>query len=576
MGDDALAEIFRMSAPALVAQFERLAGAPGGVARLRELILALAVRGKLVPQRNGDEPAGKFLASASETRSRMVAEGRLRRTAVVTPVEMSEHAYPLPPGWSWARIGDLGQVVGGGTPKSDIPELWAEAGVPWLTPADLYGRREMRISRGRRDISPRGLSESSAQLLPPGTVLFSSRAPIGYVAIAEAPLATNQGFKSCVPFVEGVSEYLYWHLKQLAPAIDEAASGTTFKEISGADFAALVIAVPPLAEQARIVARVDELMQLCDALEAKGRLEAQQHARLLETLLGTLTDSTTPEELAANWQRVAEHFDLLLDRPEAVDVLEQTVLQLAVRGLLVPQNPSDEPAASLLQRIAATKERLASLGRVRRERPMQPIENDVEQFDLPAGWAWVRLQEAYDVRDGTHDTPKYHETGIPLVTSKNLSSGRLDLTDVKLISTADHEAISARSKVDRHDILFAMIGSIGNPVIVDTDVELSIKNVALFKHYSLSLSSPEFLLLSLTVAAERMRAQAAGGVQSFVSLGQIRSTAIALPPLAEQARIVARVTELRRLCADLRQRLAASQATQLRLAEALVESVVSA
>ena len=130
----------------------------------------------------------------------------------------------------------------------------------------------------------------------------------------------------------------------------------------------LTLPIPPLAEQARIVARVDELMQLCDALEAKGRLEAQQHARLLETLLGTLTDSTTSEELAANWQRVAEHFDLLLDRPEAVDVLEQTVLQLAVRGLLVPQDPSEEPASVQLRHIAEERARLISAGVIKRSK----------------------------------------------------------------------------------------------------------------------------------------------------------------------------------------------------------------
>ena len=415
-----------------------------------------------------------------------------------------------------------------------------------------------------------------------GTVIYSTVRPyLKNIAVVEkvyTPSAiVSTAFAVMHPHTGVNAKYLLHYLRSavFTQFVASKMAGIAYPAINDTSFFSGIVALPPTAEQARIVARVDELMQLCDALEAKGRLEAQQHARLLETLLGTLTESTTPEELAANWERVAEHFDLLMYRPEAVDVLEQTVLQLAVRGLLVPQDPSDEPASSLLQRIAATKERLVSLGRVRRERPMQPIENDVEQFDLPAGWAWVRLQEAYDVRDGTHDTPKYHETGVPLVTSKNLSSGRLDLTDVKLISTADHEAISARSKVDRHDILFAMIGSIGNPVIVDTDVEFSIKNVALFKHYSLSLSSPEFLLLSLTVAADRMSAQAAGGVQSFISLGQIRSTTIALPPLAEQARIVARVTELRRLCADLRQRLAASQATQSRLAEALVEAATA-
>jgi type I restriction enzyme S subunit len=152
----------------------------------------------------------------------------------------------------------------------------------------------------------------------------------------------------------------------------------------------------------------------------------------------------------------------------------------------------------------------------------------------------------------------------------------LDLSDVKLISPADHEQISVRSKVDRGDILFAMIGSIGNPVLVDTDVEFSVKNVALFKYYAVSLSCPRYLLLVLQTEAAGMKARAAGGVQAFISLGQLRSSVIALPPLAEQDRIVGRVAELRRLCTELRQSLAASQATQSRLAEALVESVASA
>jgi type I restriction enzyme S subunit len=493
-------------------------------------------------------------------------EGKAKKEKPAADVDAAETPFEIPDTWQWCRLTDTGEFINGLAFK---PTDWAPDGLPIIRIQNLSGRNQ-EFNRTKGSFHPSVIVRS-------GDILVSWSATLdAFVWQGETGVLNQHIFRvEPAPCVD--RGFLYWLLKWAIRDLAESehAHGLVMSHINRGPFLAKPIALPPLAEQARIVARVDELMQLCDALETKGRLEAQQHARLLETLLGTLTESTTPEELAANWQRVAEHFDLLMYRPEAVDVLEQTVLQLAVRGLLVPQDPSDEPASSLLQRIAATKERLVSLGRVRRERPMQPIENDVEQFDLPAGWAWVRLQEAYDVRDGTHDTPKYHETGVPLVTSKNLSSGRLDLTDVKLISTADHEAISARSKVDRHDILFAMIGSIGNPVIVDTDVEFSIKNVALFKHYSLSLSSPEFLLLSLTVAADRMSAQAAGGVQSFISLGQIRSTTIALPPLAEQARIVARVTELRRLCADLRQRLAASQATQSRLAEALVEAATA-
>ena len=566
MGDDWPPVVFSMSAPRLARHFEQLAGAPSGVAQLRELIVALAVRGKLVPQQDADGYASRLLEeSRAQVRAKM-HEGKAKKEKPAADVDAAETPFEIPDTWQWCRLTDTGEFINGLAFK---PTDWAPDGLPIIRIQNLSGRNQ-EFNRTKGSFHPSVIVRS-------GDILVSWSATLdAFVWQGETGVLNQHIFRvEPAPCVD--RGFLYWLLKWAIRDLAESehAHGLVMSHINRGPFLAKPIALPPLAEQARIVARVDELMQLCDALEAKGRLEAQQHARLLEALLGTLTDSTTPEELAANWQRVAEHFDLLMYRPEAVDVLEQTVLQLAVRGLLVPQDPSDEPASSLLQRIAATKERLVSLGRVRRERPMQPIENDVEQFDLPAGWAWVRLQEAYDVRDGTHDTPKYHETGVPLVTSKNLSSGRLDLTDVKLISTADHEAISARSKVDRHDILFAMIGSIGNPVIVDTDVEFSIKNVALFKHYSLSLSSPEFLLLSLTVAADRMSAQAAGGVQSFISLGQIRSTTIALPPLAEQARIVARVTELRRLCADLRQRLAASQATQSRLAEALVEAATA-
>ncbi|MBK8527421.1 MAG: hypothetical protein IPL57_10110 [Rubrivivax sp.] len=149
--------------------------------------------------------------------------------------------------------------------------------------------------------------------------------------------------------------------------------------------------LPPHAEQARIVARVDELMHLCDALEAKGRLEAEQHAQLLSTLLGSLTDSASPEELSAHWQRVAAHFDLLLDRPEAVDALEQIILQLAVRGLLVPQDPNDEPASVLLERIRAEKDRLIAEGKIKRESSLSQAAGRDEPFELPATWAWTQI-----------------------------------------------------------------------------------------------------------------------------------------------------------------------------------------
>ena len=563
----------------LLPNFEQLftttAQAPGGGARLRELILTLAVQGKLVPQDASDEPASELLKKIRAEKDRLIAEGKIKKDKPLAEITEGEKPFELPFSWVWVRLGILGEIVGGGTPKSDSSEYWTDDGVAWVTPADLYGKKDIFISRGRRDITELGLSSSSAKLMPKGSVLFSSRAPIGYVAISSNPIATNQGFKSCVPYFSEFNKFIYWHLKYSGPIIDASASGTTFKEISGRDFSEVLIALPPVAEQSRIVARVEELMHLCDALEEKGRLEQAQHQQLLQAMLGSLTQTTSTHELARHWQRLAQHFDLLIDRPEGVDALEQTILQLAVRGLLVEQDANDEPASELLKKIQAEKDRLINEKSLKKIKSLPEISDEEVSFDLPSGWSWTRLQNAYDVRDGTHDTPKYQSSGFPLVTSKNIYGGFLDLNDVKFISADDHKKISERSKVERNDIIFAMIGSIGNPVIVNTDVEFSVKNVALFKYYAVNLSCPKFLLLVLQSEVESIKARAGGGVQAFVSLGQLRLTPVGFPPLAEQSRIVARVTELRALCQQLREKLTQARSTQTQLAQAWVEQAAA-
>jgi type I restriction enzyme, S subunit len=231
--------------------------------------------------------------------------------------------------------------------------------------------------------------------------------------------------------------------------------------------------------------------------------------------------------------------------------LRELIFELAIQGKLVPQNLNDEPASELLKLIAAEKAQLIREKKIKKQKPLGKITDEEKLFDLPAGWEWARLSDAYDVRDGTHDSPKAIEDGIPLVTSKNLSSGKLDLANVNYISIEDHLKIQERSAVEINDVLFAMIGSIGNPVLVDIETEFSIKNVALFKYYNLKFSSPHFLKYFLEHSSRIFREQSSGAVQSFVSLGKIRSFVLALPPLEEQHRIVSKVDELMVLCDQL-------------------------
>jgi type I restriction enzyme S subunit len=225
--------------------------------------------------------------------------------------------------------------------------------------------------------------------------------------------------------------------------------------------------------------------------------------------------------------------------------LRNSILQQAIQGKLVPQDPNDEPASVLLQRIRKEKERLVKEGKLKKkDLESKPIEEDEIPFELPMGWEWCKLNDCLDVRDGTHDTPKYVTSGYPLVTSKNLRNGIIDFKGALFISKEDHEAISCRSKVDENDILYAMIGTVGNPVLVrHKDFDFSIKNMALFKHVG-DFVFMDYVYWYLYYAQVDMKAYASGGVQTFVSLGYLRNYLIPLPPLAEQRRIVAKIEEL--------------------------------
>ncbi|UWO50148.1 restriction endonuclease subunit S [Eshraghiella crossota] len=239
--------------------------------------------------------------------------------------------------------------------------------------------------------------------------------------------------------------------------------------------------------------------------------------------------------------------------------LRQKILDLAIRGKLVPQDPNDEPASVLIERIRAEKLQMVKDGKLKpkdikndtiifkgddnlhyekfADGTVKCIEEEIP-FEVPEGWAWCRLNSIVDVRDGTHDTPTYVDKGIPLITSKNLVEGGIDYSNVKYISEKDAISINERSGVNIGDILFAMIGTIGNPSMVTEDILISIKNVALFKFtFSKNLSN-HFVMYFLDYAQEDMKNKPSGGLQPFVSLNFLRTYLVPVPPVEEQQRIV--------------------------------------
>ena len=381
----------------LLSNMELVATAPGGVAKLRELILTLAVQGKLVPQDPADEPAAVLLQKIRAEKDSLIAEGKIKRGKPLEEIAEEEKPFELPQGWEWVPLGEVVEIIRGITfPASEKTKEKAPGRIACLRTANVQEQIEWDdlLFIGESFV---GREDQRLQIHDIVMSMANSRELVGKVALVEHiphETATFGGFLGVLRpwfleprFVMALLRTPYAR----ASLIDSASQTTNIANVSLGKLRPLAFPLPPLAEQSRIVTRVEALMRLCDALEAKGQLEAAQHAQLVSTLLGTLTASTTPEELAANWQRVAQHFDLLLDRPEAIDALEQTLLQLAVRGLLVPQDPTDEPASALLQKIRAEKDRLIATGQIKRDKPLPPITDEEKPFELPVGWEWVRL-----------------------------------------------------------------------------------------------------------------------------------------------------------------------------------------
>ena len=223
------------------------------VTAAKQKILSLAIQGKLVPQDPNDVPAAILLKQIKSTK---MLSGKPKN--IIVHSDITKYILKdLPNNWAVCRLSEIGKIVGGGTPSTANENYWLDGNISWITPADLSGYSAKYISKGNRNITVAGLLESSAVLMPANSVLFSSRAPIGYCMIAKNEVCTNQGFKSIVPYVDCMSEYIYYFLKAQTEEIRCRASGTTFKEISSAEFGKTIIALPPLAEQKRIVSAIE-------------------------------------------------------------------------------------------------------------------------------------------------------------------------------------------------------------------------------------------------------------------------------------------------------------------------------
>jgi len=551
--------------PPLVRHFDLIAQAPGGVARLRELILTLAVQGKLVPQDPSDEPASELLKKIRAEKDRLIAEGKIKRDKALAEITDEEKLFELPDKWEWVRLGQVQNFTNGFAFKSGD---FSETGVGVVRIGNVHGGEITESGMVYLPLEAANQIDDQFFINPNDLVItMTGDVKLGFNNSGNRYLLNQRVGKISPHLVE--PKFLVFCLSLVADKKIEEASGSVIPNVSTGEINSTLFALPPLAEQSRIVTLVEELMQLCDALETSGQLEAQQHAQLVSTLLGTLTQSETPEALADNWQRIATHFDVLLDRPEAVDALEQTILQLAVRGLLVPQDPTDEPASVLLQKIRTEKDHLIAQGKIKRDKPLPPITDEEKPFELQQGWEWVRLGNVGITQTGgtpASSKPEYFDGNFPFIGPGQITPNGEILSAEKFISKL---GTLESAVVEPGDILMVCIGgSIGKcaaatfPTAFNQQIN-SIHPLLLSGEYMLNaMSSIDFTQAVLSAAT--------GSATPIISKGKWDLLLLPISPRSEQSRIVTRVSELRALCADLRERLKKTQSVQSHLADALV------
>ena len=541
--------------------FNLLATAPDGIKSLRELILSLAVQGKLVPQDANDEPASELLKQIRAEKDRLIAEGKIKKDKPLPAIGDDEKPFELPEGWEWTRLQNLALPQAGFAFKSTHFND-SNIGLP------LVRIRDVGVSNPATFYSGDYRDEF---LVHDGDWLISMDGDFRVAEWKGACALLNQRVTRLIFFGFVQQKLISIALQAELSKLQGTKAYTTVDHLSGGQIANCVIPVPPLAEQSRIVAKVEELMALCDALEARGQLEAEQHTRLTATLFDALAASESAHALQENWTRLAASFDLVLDRPQAVDALEQTLLQLAVRGLLVPQDPRDEPASELLKQIRAEKDRLIAEGKIKKDKPLPTISDEEKPFELPQGWEWVRTPQITESRLGKMlDKAKNTGAAYPYLRNTNVQWRRFALDDIKEIFLEAHELEEFR--LQNGDLLVCEGGEPGRCAIWRDEVDEMYFQKALHRIRPLGGVQAEFIALCLECDAfsGRLNEYFTGATIKHFAGQELNRYTIPLPPLAEQARIVARVEALRALCGQLRERLATSRQTQAHLAEALV------
>lgn len=514
-----------------------------GIKKLRELILELAVRGKLVPQDPNDEPASELLKRIAAEKAELVKQGKIKNQKPLPEISEEEKPFELPVGWEWVRLGDFTNIIRGITfPGNEKSQFQAPGKIACLRTAnvqeqidwdDLIYISDSFVKRDDQYLQEHDIVMSMA----------NSRELVGKVALASLPdnsKFTFGGFLSVLrPLV--VNEIYLMALLRCetykSQLIESASQTTNIANISLAKLNPLPVCIPPAKEQIHIVKKMNELMSLCDQLEQQSLTSLDAHQQLVETLLGTLTDSQNAEELAENWARISEHFDTLFTTEASVDALKQTILQLAVMGKLL---------------------------------------NNTNNADYKK----LRTYLSFGPKNGLSPVESKKETQLKVLKLGATSYGQLNLNETKFIDV-DIEKDS-HLFLKKGDILIQRGNSanfVGCNVLINEDYKNIIYPDLMMKIRTNDNLLPEYASIWLSSPLVRNfmwdRMTGTSGTMPKISKKIVEEIPIIVPEISIQQKWITTVNLMLDICSEIKYRLHKAKQTQLHLADALTDAAIN-
>ncbi|EOZ4596343.1 restriction endonuclease subunit S [Morganella morganii] len=545
-----------------------------GIKKLRELILELAVRGKLVPQDPNDEPASELLKRIAAEKAELVKQGKIKKQKLLPEISEDEKPFELPAGWEWVRLGFITNY--GECDKAEPTDADADT---WIVELEDIEKSTSRLLN-RVTFSERPF-KSSKNKFNKNDVLYGKLRPyLDKVLVADDSGVCTTEIIPIKVYGNILPGYLRLLLKspRFIAYANESTHGMNLPRLGTDKAIHAVVELTAIAEQVRIVNKVDELMSLCDQLEQQSLLSLDAHQQLVETLLATLTDSQDTKELSDNWARISQYFGTLFTTEASIDALKQTILQLAVMGKLVPQDPNDEPAFELLKRIEQEKAELVKQGKIKKQKPLPPVSDEEKPFELPVGWGWVRLGDIGTISGGgtpSKNNEEYWLGDIPWLSPKDMKVDYISTAEFNISELA--VANSSVRIIPNNSILFVVRGMI---LAHTFPVAINKKEVTInqdMKSITSHLFNMDFLLNLMKGMSRNVLSlvdRSSHGTCKLVS-EKLFNLQIPLPPLSEQSRINNRIEELVSLCDTLKSRLQSAQQTQLHLADALTDAALN-